>query len=914
MARIKSSLFQIQKSYLVLWENLRGWKLFLFYILHYTLFFIILSYFIFSDFREAEKALIWITDAMPQYFTRLVYFSQTIRNGIQSLLAGEGWAIPLYDFRWSTLKIDRQIEPLQCLALLWPWDRIDELYSILVIVRYYLTGISFSFLGFYFKQKPFPIMIGAFSYTFCGFSLFAGVRHTYFMSQMIYLPLLVIGAEKILRKECPYLFVTVVFLALITDLYFSCMMAILIAIYVLVRFFDKYHEARFYEFKCLVGRMIVGGVIGITLSSIIMVPTLFQMIDTNRIGRDVAAYFSLWGYGKAYYQKFLTNFLMEPGDIGSWVCLGFSVLAAPAICLLFLHKDAQKASLRHIFLIFTGMLFIPTIGYIMSGFNTFSNRWCFAYALCISAIIMFEIPLFLEANKDILRLVCTLLIIYFIFCYFLIEPKYFKIVPFVLLACCILLFIIFLPFRCKYRRIFLLSAFIVTCISVYYSSFLMYDPTQKNYVTEFAKESDAYNFYEKSQYMSLYQYQKQKPKPNKDFYRVAGSDISREAVNASFYTNMNGLSHFDSIYYQSYMNWLKEMELSHRGGNIEHYGIEGHSPALTLANIKYYIMTDGKKKVQPYGFKKVGQIENNGRKDAILENEKFLPVGYTYDTYLPNEKYQPLFALAKQDAQTQAVILNEAPKSKNIREIAVTTDSYQIPIAAIDYDGVSWEKGVLKVKNENAAMTLSFPGDPNRETYLRIVALDLTAGSSSRRWNLSAETEKTRITASFTADAYLYSNEMKTQILDLGYSEEGYSTCKITFPQKGTFKLKDLQIWCQSMDNYEKHIDALREEVLENVETNWRGLTGDISVSKDKMLCIAIPYDKGWSAYVDGQKVKLYQANTAFMAVELSAGNHEVELRYWTPGLTAGIILSVIGFVSLILLIIYWRKKKAVQK
>ncbi len=907
---MKSSIFQIQKSYLTLWKGLRGWKLFFFYILHYTLFFIVLSYFIFSDFREAEKTFIWTADGMPQYFTRLVYISQTIRNGIQSFLAGEGWTIPLYDFRWGTLKMDRQIEPLQCLAVLWPWDRIDELYNILVIVRYYLIGLSFSFLGFYFKQKPLPIMIGAFSYTFCGFSLFAGVRHAYFMSQMVYLPLLVIGAEKILRKEQPYLFITVVFLAIITDLYFSCMLAILIVIYILIRFFDKYHEDRFYEFKCLVGRMIVGGGIGIALSSIIMFPTLFQMLDTGRIGQDI--YGSLWGYGKAYYQMFLTDFLIEPGTIGSWTCLGFSVLAVPAICLLFLHKDIQKRSLRQIFIIFTGMLFFPIVGYIMSGFNTFSNRWCFAYALCISAIIMFETPCFLEVNKDILRLVSTELIIYFMFCYFLIEHRYFKIVPFVLLACCILLFIIFLPFRCQYRRIFLLSAFAVTCISIYYSSFLMYDPTQKNYVAEFTEKSDAYNFYDKSQYMSLYQYQKKEPDEN--FYRVVGSDISHSAINASFYTDMNGLSYFDSIYYQSYMKWLKEMELSHRGDNIIYYGIEGHSPALTLANVKYYIMTDGKKKVKPYGFKEIAQIENNGRKDIILENEKFLSVGYTYGTYLPNEKYQPLFALAKQDAQIQSVILNEAPKYENIKEASVTTDAYQIPITAIDCDGVSWENGALKVKNENATMTLSFPGDTNRETYLRIVDLDLTAGSSTRRWNLSAETEKTEITAKFSADAYIYSNGMKTQILDLGYTEEGYSTCKITFPQKGTFKLADLQIWCQPMDNYEKYIDALREEVLENVETNWRGLTGNISVSKDKVLCIAIPYDEGWSAYVDGEKVKIYQANTAFMAVELSAGNHQVELRYWTPGLTAGIICSVIGFVSLIVLIIYWRKKKVAQK
>lgn len=174
---------------------------------------------------------------------------------------------------------------------------------------------------------------------------------------------------------------------------------------------------------------------------------------------------------------------------------------------------------------------------------------------------------------------------------------------------------------------------------------------------------------------------------------------------------------------------------------------------------------------------------------------------------------------------------------------------------------------------------------------------------------MTAATETTETNATFFADAYLYSHGMKTQLLDLGYTENGYTTCTVTFPSKGTFKLEDLQIWCQPMDSYREQINALREEPLENVETNWRGLTGTISVSKDKMLCIAVPYDKGWTAYVDGEKVKLYQANTAFMAVELSAGNHEIELKYWTPGLTAGICLSAVGLAGLIVLVICRRRK-----
>ena len=83
------------------------------------------------------------------------------------------------------------------------------------------------------------------------------------------------------------------------------------------------------------------------------------------------------------------------------------------------------------------------------------------------------------------------------------------------------------------------------------------------------------------------------------------------------------------------------------------------------------------------------------------------------------------------------------------------------------------------------------------------------------------------------------------------------------------------------------------------------GVTGTVSVSKDKFLCLSIPYMDGWKAYVDGEEVKLYQANTAFMGVELPAGDHEIELKYWIPGLTIGIFMSGVGVICFIAIIAF---------
>ena len=86
-------------------------------------------------------------------------------------------------------------------------------------------------------------------------------------------------------------------------------------------------------------------------------------------------------------------------------------------------------------------------------------------------------------------------------------------------------------------------------------------------------------------------------------------------------------------------------------------------------------------------------------------------------------------------------------------------------------------------------------------------------------------------------------------------------------------------------------------------------MTGTISVSKDKILCLAIPYRDGWKAYVDGERVELYQANAGLMAIELAQGDHVVELKYLPYGMEIGIVMTAAGIVCLAGIIIYNRRK-----
>ena len=909
MLGIRMKMKKVWNEYFALWRKLTGRKLYFFYIIHYTLLFLILIQFVFAPFFKAEKGFVWHDDGISQHFTRLVYISSIIREGLCSLISGKGWSIPMYDFRTGFIAQDLQIGFPQILAAFWPMDKIDIFYNYYVIINYYLIGLSFSAFGFFFRQKPLSIMVGAITYAFCGYAIFAGVRHPHFVVPMIFLPLLVIGTEKVLRKEKAWLLLCTVFLSLTTQwgLYFFCMQAIFIIIYTSVRFFDVYKEERLQELLKLIGRLLVWGGTGVLLGCFVAIPSLLAILGTGRVGNDVTSFKNMLHYEISYYKNFITDFTLMPDEIGeffgSWVFLGFSTLTVPAVLLLFFDvKKKKERSLRILFILLTVMLFIPAVAYVMSGFSNISGRFCFGYAFIVAAILMFMLPRFVDIERGRMAVVGILLVVYFAIDYFVVKQSANQVKPFIMLLVAVLIYICCILAGEKGKQWIPPCCLAITCFSVWYSSYLKYNSNEGNYVGEFW--DDPYMTLDGDQYSSLSQ--SKEIIEDKSFYRVTGDSISRQELGVSFYYNLNGLSAYPYFgWSNAYIKWLEEMEVARSTNKHVVYDLDARASLISLASIKYFAEREKELSFAPYGFTQVDNIENFEEKDVIWENEYWLPIGYTYKNYMEKKQYETLDVLGKQEAQICSVVLDEVPRLSSLINADVTMTAKKIPYEIAEMKGLTWEDEKITIEETNATLMLTFAGIPKSETYLRIINLDLTNGDSTQYWWLKAVTDNTSASAGFVADAFPYAHRQKTQILNMGYSEDGYNNITITFPSKGTYCLNNIEIWCQPMNDYFRQIDALKEDVLENIKTNWRGLTGTISLSTDKFLCLAIPYMDGWKAYVDGEEVKLYQANTAFMGVELLAGNHEVELRYWLPGLTVGIILSGIGVICLFALVIY---------
>lgn len=96
----------------------------------------------------------------------------------------------------------------------------------------------------------------------------------------------------------------------------------------------------------------------------------------------------------------------------------------------------------------------------------------------------------------------------------------------------------------------------------------------------------------------------------------------------------------------------------------------------------------------------------------------------------------------------------------------------------------------------------------------------------------------------------------------------------------------------------------LKKDVLNVVEMGEDKIVGNISLEHRKLLFLSIPFDPGWTAYINGQKSELHKVNIGFSGLYLDQGDNRVELRYNPPYLKVGAAISMLCLLVVIVLLI----------
>ena len=109
---------------------------------------------------------------------------------------------------------------------------------------------------------------------------------------------------------------------------------------------------------------------------------------------------------------------------------------------------------------------------------------------------------------------------------------------------------------------------------------------------------------------------------------------------------------------------------------------------------------------------------------------------------------------------------------------------------------------------------------------------------------------------------------------------------------------------------WQEKAQALRDHSGSRFSPSADGFMVQIEAEAPGLLVVTIPYDKGFTAAVDGQPAKILPCDLSFMAVYVGEGPHEVVFSYHTRGLREGIVLSLTAAAALFLIELYRRKER----
>ncbi len=141
--------------------------------------------------------------------------------------------------------------------------------------------------------------------------------------------------------------------------------------------------------------------------------------------------------------------------------------------------------------------------------------------------------------------------------------------------------------------------------------------------------------------------------------------------------------------------------------------------------------------------------------------------------------------------------------------------------------------------------------------------------------------------------------------LTLGYHEDMPEEIFFISP----FNFETVSIYAVPAELYRNSYENRTAEILENVEMSTNTLTGDLTVSSDKVLSVNMLYSRGWTAYIDGEQAPVYKANGLFLGIPVTEGTHTVKLVFRSPWLYEGLALSAAATAVFVIIMIVQKKK-----
>ena len=349
--------------------------------------------------------------------------------------------------------------------------------------------------------------------------------------------------------------------------------------------------------------------------------------------------------------------------------------------------------------------------------------------------------------------------------------------------------------------------------------------------------------------------------------------LQTQTGNDSMKFNYNGISQFSSVRNRSTSSTLDKLGFKSSGTNLNLRYANNSILADSLFGIQYNISDSP---IDKYGFKDIYQKDNL----TLYENQYSLPIAFASQSVYNDVKFN------EHTLDNQASFLNQ---------LADVNFDYFSPIPYEKTENTDDLISVTSSSNEDAAIQYQIEVPENSQVYLSFTNLHFS-NDKQKKVDILVNGEKKTST---TDNVFSFFN--------LGYTKEKKTfNIHVSFPGNSQVSFESPTFYRLDTKTFTEAIQKIKEQPV-TVSTSKNKVFTTYDVQQDTSIFFTIPYDKGWSAYQDGKKIEMKQAQTGFMKVDVPKGKGTITLSFIPNGFITGAICS---FTSLLLFVIYNHKRK----
>lgn len=887
----------------------------------YTLMFLLMCIVAFLPFFTEGKSFVWgagVEDGLSQHFSALAYYGEALREFFRNLLAGHPKLV-MWDMSLgygadilSTLNYYAIGDPLNLLYGFVSPKNTETMYDFMILLRMYLAGITFIMYARKMKKRSYGTVIGALVYVFSGFCFRLGLRHPFFINPIIYFPLLCLGIEKIYQRERPYVFIFAVCVSAMSNYYFLYMLTIFAVIYAWIRFYKYTEENKMKNFFLTILKFGMYYTLGIAMAAVILLPSVIGFLGNGRYGKGVD-WKSLIVYPGKYYLLFIENFIGY-GNMGSNTNAGYLPIVGIVVLFTLFSQRMKHKKYRVAFIASIIALILPIFGYAFNGFSYANNRWAFALSFIVALLTAEMYPrLFVMSKRQQIGIGAGI-IIYTVFCIIVNASGEEILKNKGIMAACGLIavfYILLLIFqRLGYdtqKRIVRVSMAILLLISVGVHGYYRFDPKGYAYTQEFMDQGQAYRTLKEDNIRMLSKVN------DPSVYRVHAEGYRYK--NYGLINHLNTISGYYSITAKCVTDTIKGYDTLGMQYADKYKGVDQRLGLLSLAGVKYITVAHNSQVAKdvssmgdvPYGVEKLRKKGNI----TLYKNKYALPFAYAYDSYMTEQQYEQLNGIGKEQAMLAQIILNQHPADKEIQHNE-QRNGPDIQTISLPETRISSPKG-----KKYADITV--PVEKDKETYLYFKNLVyhgkkngddkfiLTGRKGTKGILVTQNDVQQKIHIQSTFNPYYFGR--KDYIVKINHqTSKAKEKVRLNFLSPGEYEFDDISLITVPKKDVLARLKERKENSMKQIQYEGNHFRGVYHAKKDQILCVTIPYSKGWKATVNGNRTKIYKANGMFMGIIMKKGTQSVKLDYETPGLKIGAWISLVAWIGLGIYGLYFEK------